>query len=313
MVVIKASTLDMSYDEWLELRKSGIGGSDIGAIMGFNSYKSVYQVFLEKTSQYHEEIDNEAIYFGNELEDFVAREFTKRTGKKVRRLNKMLSHSKYPFMLANLDRIVVGEDALLECKTANEYMKGEWEGNEIPASYLCQVHHYLAVTGYSKAYIAVLIGGNKFVWKEIERDEEFIQILIEREKDFWENHVLKDVPPPIDDSEATKELLGNMYPKDDGTIIRLTRDEDIIIEAIEAIKTELKTLEAQKTLYENQLKAVMKNATTGQTQRHVATLKTVKRTNIDSARLKAEQPDIYEKYTNSTSYRRLNIKELEDN
>lgn len=159
MVLAKITTADMSRDEWLDARRAGIGGSDVGAIMGFNQYKSAYQVFLEKTGQYHEEVDNEAVYFGNALEDFVAQEFAKRTGKKVRRLNKMLVYPEHDFMLANLDRVVVGERAVLECKTASEYVKEAWEGEEIPASYLCQVHHYLAVTGFEKAYIAVLVGG----------------------------------------------------------------------------------------------------------------------------------------------------------
>lgn len=311
MVLAKITTADMSRDEWLDARRAGIGGSDVGAIMGFNQYKSAYQVFLEKTGQYHEEVDNEAVYFGNALEDFVAQEFAKRTGKKVRRLNKMLVHPEHDFMLANLDRVVVGERAVLECKTASEYVKDDWEGEEIPASYLCQVHHYLAVTGFEKAYIAVLVGGNKFIWKEIERDEEFIQILIDREKDFWENHVLKDVAPPIDGSDATNELIKKMYPQDDGTAIMLTKDDDVLLDAIDSISSEIKALEQQKKEYENQLKLKLENATEGHSQRHKVTYKTVVSNRVDSKRLKVEVPDIYEKFIKPSSSRRLTIKKLE--
>lgn len=311
MVLAKITTADMSRDEWLDARRAGIGGSDVGAIMGFNQYKSAYQVFLEKTGQYHEEIDNEAVYFGNALEDFVAQEFAKRTGKKVRRLNKMLVHPEHDFMLANLDRVVVGERAVLECKTASEYVKEAWEGEEIPASYLCQVHHYLAVTGFEKAYIAVLVGGNKFIWKEIERDEEFIQILIEREKDFWKNHVLKDIAPPIDGSEATNELIKKMYPQDDGTAIMLTKDDDVLLDAIDSISDEIKALEQQKKEYENRLKLKLENATEGHSQRHKVTYKTVVLNRVDSKRLKVEVPDIYEKFIKPSSSRRLTIKKLE--
>lgn len=313
MVLAKITTADMSRDEWLDARRAGIGGSDVGAIMGFNQYKSAYQVFLEKTGQYHEEVDNEAVYFGNALEDFVAQEFAKRTGKKVRRLNKMLVHPEHDFMLANLDRVVVGERAVLECKTASEYVKEAWEGEEIPASYLCQVHHYLAVTGFEKAYIAVLVGGNKFIWKEIERDEEFIQILIDREKDFWENHVLKDVAPPIDGSDATNELIKKMYPQDDGTAIMLTKDDDVLLDAIDSISSEIKALEQQKKEYENQLKLKLENATEGHSQRHKVTFKTVVSNRVDSKRLKVEVPDVYEKFIKPSSSRRLTIKKLEAN
>ncbi|WGF40286.1 MULTISPECIES: YqaJ viral recombinase family protein [Lysinibacillus] len=311
MVLAKITTADMSRDEWLDARRAGIGGSDVGAIMGFNQYKSAYQVFLEKTGQYHEEVDNEAVYFGNALEDFVAQEFAKRTGKKVRRLNKMLVHPEHDFMLANLDRVVVGERAVLECKTASEYVKDAWEGEEIPASYLCQVHHYLAVTGFEKAYIAVLVGGNKFIWKEIERDEEFIQILIDREKDFWENHVLKDLAPPIDGSDATNELIKKMYPQDDGTAIMLTKDDDVLLDAIDSISCEIKALEQQKKEYENQLKLKLENASEGHSQRHKVTYKTVVSNHVDSKRLKVEVPDVYEKFIKPSSSRRLTIKKLE--
>lgn len=311
MVLAKITTADMSRDEWLDARRAGIGGSDVGAIMGFNQYKSAYQVFLEKTGQYHEEVDNEAVYFGNALEDFVAQEFAKRTGKKVRRLNKMLVHPEHDFMLANLDRVVVGERAVLECKTASEYVKEAWEGEEIPASYLCQVHHYLAVTGFEKAYIAVLVGGNKFIWKEIERDEEFIQIIIDREKDFWENHVLKDIAPPIDGSDATNELIKKMYPQDDGTAIMLTKDDDVLLDAIDSISSEIKALEQQKKEYENQLKLKLENATEGHSQRHKVTYKTVVSNRVDSKRLKVEVPDVYEKFIKPSSSRRLTIKKLE--
>ncbi|QTB21611.1 MULTISPECIES: YqaJ viral recombinase family nuclease [Lysinibacillus] len=311
MVLAKITTADMSRDEWLDARRAGIGGSDVGAIMGFNQYKSAYQVFLEKTGQYHEEVDNDAVYFGNALEDFVAQEFAKRTGKKVRRLNKMLVHPEHDFMLANLDRVVVGERAVLECKTASEYVKEAWEGEEIPASYLCQVHHYLAVTGFEKAYIAVLVGGNKFIWKEIERDEEFIQILIDREKDFWENHVLKDVAPPVDGSDATNDLIKKMYPQDDGTAIMLTKDDDLLLDAIDSISSEIKALEQQKKEYENQLKLKLENATEGHSQRHKVTFKTVVSNRVDSKRLKVEVPDIYDKFIKPSSSRRLTIKKLE--
>lgn len=305
------STKEMDRIEWMQLRKSGLGGSDAGTVLGFNSYKTPYQLYLEKTGQYEEVVDNEAVYFGNELEDFVAREFAKRTGKKVRRMNRFLRHKQYPFMTANLDRVVIGERAVLECKTASEYMREAWEGDDIPATYLCQVHHYLAVTGFEKAYIAVLIGGNKFVWKEVERDEEFIEILIEREKDFWENHVLADVAPPIDGSNAAGELLKKMYPQDDSTAIMLTKDDETILDALEALTEEIKSLETQKKEYENRIKLKLESATEAHSPRHKLTYKTIVSNRIDSKKLKEEAPDVYEKYVKPSSSRRLTIKKLE--
>ncbi|MDC6268050.1 YqaJ viral recombinase family nuclease [Lysinibacillus fusiformis] len=303
------STLEMDRKEWLQLRKSGIGGSDASAILGFNRYKSAFQLYIEKTSELVEESDSEAAYWGNVLEDIVAREFAKRTGKKIRRLNKMLRHPKHYFMTANLDRDVVGEKAFLECKTASEYLKDSWNGEDVPAAYLCQLQHYLAVTGYEKAYIAVLIGGNKFVWKEVDRDDEFIELMIQHEKAFWENHVLANVPPAIDGSSSASELLAKMYPQDDGSAIMLDEQSNTLIEAIESIKTEEKQLELQRKEYENQLKMTLGESAEGHSDRFKVTYKTITSSRLDSKRLKEEQPAIYEKYIKDSLSRRLSIKE----
>lgn len=303
------STLEMDRIEWLQLRKSGIGGSDASAILGFNRYKSAFQLYIEKTSELVEESDSEATYWGNVLEDVVAKEFAKRTGKKIRKINRMLRHPKHYFMTANLDRDVVGEKAFLECKTASEYLKDSWNGEDVPAAYLCQLQHYLAVTGYEKAYIAVLIGGNKFVWKEVDRDDEFIELMIQHEKSFWENHVLANIPPAIDGSSSASELLAKMYPQDDGSAIMLDEQSNTLIEAIESLKTEEKQLEMQRKEYENQLKMMLGESAEGHSDRFKVTYKTIASSRLDSKRLKEEQPAIYEKYIKESLSRRLSIKE----
>lgn len=302
------STKEMERTEWLQLRKSGIGGSDASAILGFNKWKSAFQLYIEKTSDFVEEIDNEFVYWGNVLENLVAQEFVKRTEKKVQRVNRMLRHPDYPFMTANLDRRVVGEKAILECKTTSAYNKDAWEGDDIPAAYICQLQHYLAVTGFEKAYIAVLIGGNNFVWKEVERDDEFIDLMIEREKDFWENHVLANVPPLIDGTPSAAEFISKMFPQDDGSAIMLDSQMNTIIEALNAIKNEEKRLKETKLLYENQIKMALENAAEGHTHSYRVNYKTVVSNRVDTKRLKEEQPEIYYRYVKESVSRRLTIK-----
>ena len=108
--------------EWLKERQKGIGGSDVGAIMGVNKWKSAFEIYLDKPEEITEEKESsEAAHFGTILEDIVAKEFTLRTGKKVRKDNRHLVHKNYPFMVANIDRRIVGENAILECKTANSF------------------------------------------------------------------------------------------------------------------------------------------------------------------------------------------------
>lgn len=308
----KVLTIDTSREEWLKERQTGIGGSDASVVLGFNPWKSPFQLYIEKTGGHIEEVDNEAIHWGNVLEDVVAQEFTRRTGKRVRRRNKMFRHPVNKFMIANIDRDVVGEKALLECKTTNAFNLDAWEGDEIPPAYMCQLQHYMAVLDYEKAYIAVLIGGQKFVWKEIERDDEFIELMIEHEKNFWENHVLKGVPPEIDGSKSATELLNAMYPEDNGETIMLPSDEaEMLIEAIESIKSDIKEKQALQKEYENKLKLLIGEAQMGVTPKYEVRHKTYERSSLDTKRLKKELPDIAKKYTRQSTYRRLMIKKIE--
>ena len=143
------STLEMPHEEWLRYRKKGIGGSDAGAICGVNKYRSAVSVFLDKTTEQTSEFDNEAMRQGRDLEQYVAERFCEETGKKVRRANAIFSHSELPFMLANVDRLVVGENAGLECKTASAFSADKWADGSIPPEYEVQCNHYMACLLYT--------------------------------------------------------------------------------------------------------------------------------------------------------------------
>ena len=211
--IIIASTENMSYEDWLEHRRLGIGGSDASVVCGISRYKSPVELWMDKTGQLPHQEAGEAAYWGTLLEPFVRSEFTKRTGIGVTHKNELLQSEEYPFMLANLDGICEVSDygtCVFEAKTASAYKAEEWE-DSIPDEYQIQVQHYLAVTGYAGTYIAALIGGNTFKWKFIERDKELISMLIELEKDFW-NHVQTRTPPPLDGSNATAKFLAERFP-----------------------------------------------------------------------------------------------------
>jgi putative phage-type endonuclease len=255
---VLVNTKELPYAEWLEYRKLGIGGSDVGIIVGLNKYKSAFTLFLEKTNQLPtDDEQSEAAYWGNTLEDIVAQEFSKRTGLEVNERHELLQHDTYDFMLANLDREVTCPNrgiGILECKTSSEYLKDEWNEDKIPDSYYLQVQHYLAVTGYSFAYIAVLIGGNKFVYKEIERDEEVINYLIQLEGEFWNNHILKNIPPVIDGSDSTTSSIKLFYSESNNGSIELSRKELRILQKLDEVKKQIHSLELQKSEYENKIK-----------------------------------------------------------
>lgn len=178
------STLNMSREKWLQLRKSGIGGSDAGAICGLNPYASPMSVYRDKTSEDLSDLDSETMRQGRDLEDYVARRFMEATGLKVRRSNMMYRSEEYPFMIADVDRLIVGEDAGLECKTASAYNADKWKDGEVPLHYLMQCCHYMAVTGRNAWYIAVVILGQDFKYARIDRDEQLISQLVAIEEAF---------------------------------------------------------------------------------------------------------------------------------
>lgn len=187
------ATAGLDRKEWLRYRKRGLGGSDAGAVCGLNPYRTAMQVYDDKTTDATEETDNEAMRQGRELEDYVARRFMEAAGKKVRRANFMYYDEENPFMLADVDRMIVGENAGLECKTASPYLADRWKNGEIPVSYQIQCYHYMSVCNADAWYIAVVIFGREFKYYRIERDEEVISDLRQIERNFWENHILKRI------------------------------------------------------------------------------------------------------------------------
>lgn len=307
---IRISTKNISYEDWLEYRKSGIGGSDASIICGINRYKSPVELWMEKTDQLPYQEAGEAAYWGTQLESLVRNEFTKRTGIAVKQVHQLLQSEEHPFMLANLDGIC--EDpihgmCIFEAKTASAYKAGEWESS-IPDAYLLQIQHYMAVTGYQGTYIAVLIGGNTFRWKFIARDEELISILVQLEADFW-NHVQSMTPPLIDGSDAAAKFLAKRFPNSISKSQTTLPDHATeLIQQYDEACEKLIQLAEQKQNAENQLKEMLGENETGTVGNRVVTWKTVSQERLDSKTLKAEHPTLYQKYANQTSYRRFSIK-----
>ncbi|HKR38412.1 MAG TPA: YqaJ viral recombinase family protein [Paraburkholderia sp.] len=217
-------TKDLSRDDWLAVRRNGIGGSDAAAAVGLHPYMSPLELWLVKTGRdahlpHPDPHDTtEPVYWGTLLEPIVAAAYTKQTGNKVRRVNAVLQHPSIPFMLANVDREVVGCRAvqLLECKTAGEFGGRLWR-NGVPEYVQLQVQHQLAVTGRQAADVAVLICGQKLEVHRIGRDDGLIARLIELEASFW-RYIETDTPPPADGSESADRALRCLYPGAGGTV-----------------------------------------------------------------------------------------------
>ncbi|MDR0923291.1 MAG: YqaJ viral recombinase family protein [Hungatella sp.] len=302
------STKDLSHEEWLRYRKKGIGGSDAGAICGLNPYVSPMSVFYEKTNSETEDYDNESMRQGRDLEEYVARRFMEETGLKVRRSNAMYQSEEYPFMLANVDRLISGENMGLECKTASAYSADKWTGDSVPAHYEIQCHHYMAVTGAKSWYLAVVILGKEFKYKKIERDEELIQNLITIEKEFWENHVLANTMPDPDGSAISDEVISRYFPSALKKVIPLPSDLNEQLKRREEIILLAKKLTQEQNQIEQQIKLYMGEYEMALNERYRVSWSNVDTIRIDSKRLKEERPDLYRDFAKSSQSRRFTVK-----
>ena len=308
--IVLASTKNMPDEQWLELRKLGIGGSDASVVCGINKYKSPVELYMEKTGQIVPDEAGEYAYWGKQLESIVRLEFTKRTGIEVLPVYKLLRSKEYPFMLANLDGVCKHPDygpSIFEAKTANAFKADEWN-NAVPIEYVMQVQHYLAVTGYRGAYIAVLIGGNTFKWMFMERDEEAISMLIKWESDFWE-HVQSDIPPCLDGSEASAAFLKKRFPEAvPHSKVTLPNEAVTLINQYEAAREKAEEYAEEKQKVENQLKQMLGENDTGTAGDRIITWINVHQERFDSKALKSDHPELCKQYVSQSSYRRFTVK-----
>lgn len=285
-----------------------IGGTDAAPILGLSRFKTPLQVWAEKTGQVGEDDLSNKLYIrlGNKLESTVADLFMEETGKKVQRVNETLFHPDYDFIGGNIDRRIVGEDAILECKSTSPWRKDEWENEDIPQEYIIQCMHYLAVTGKKKAYIAVLIGNQAFKYKEIERDENLIKEIIEREVEFWNEFIKKNIMPSNITYQDTKLLLKLFPDAKPETQIKLSNYE---LMELHSARLNKKYITNQVETMENKVKAKLGDNELGESDNFTITWKNQKRTDLDTEKLKAELPGVYDKFKKESETRYFRIKE----
>lgn len=309
-LIMTAADMEAAREKWLEIRRGSIGGSDAAAVMGLSPWKSQYTLWLEKTGQLPEEDKSnvEAVHFGSLLEDLVAGEFCRKEGWKLRKCGLYRSRE-YPFLTASFDRLIVGQDAGLEIKTASSFKRQEWDAGEIPPPYYLQCLHYMIVSGFKRWYLACLVGGNHYVSWVVEYNEEHAAALLDAEKAFWD-YVTRGVLPPIDGSDSTTESLKAVYGGG-GASIDLPNKAAPLLARWDELKELKAGIDEEQKAIQNQLCEMLGDAETGlfgegDTARKVTWKSYPGRATIDSKRLKAELPEIYEKYCKiSAPYRRF--------
>jgi putative phage-type endonuclease len=298
-------TNELSREQWLNVRKGGIGSSDAASAVGLNPYKSQLELWLEKTGRdgnlpkVDPKDESSPMYWGTLLESIVAAHYTMRTGHKVRRINAVLQHPKEPWMLANLDREVIGASdvQILECKTAGINGARLWKEG-VPEYVQLQVMHQLAVTGKQAADVAVLICGQELQVHRIERDEGMINRLVELEREFW-RYVETDTAPPADGSDSADLALRCLYPKDSGATLDLSQDLEMAaafsdLLAVRQVLTSNNQLEAK---LKQRIQQRMGEATKVVFETGDVTWKRSKDgTGLDVAALLKDQPELSQRY-----------------
>lgn len=287
---VEISTVGMSREDWLMLRRERIGGSDAAGIAGLSKWSTPYTIWLDKTHRAVEKEDTEPMRQGRDLEAYVAQRFEEETGKKVRRKNALLISTVYPWAQANVDRLVVGENAGLECKTTSVLDLRKFRDVEFPEQYYAQCVHYLAVTGAERWYLAVLVLGREFHTYVLERDEEEIAALMRIEEKFWEL-VTEDSAPAPNGSDADTEAITAIYRESREDTVELYGREAMLEERANLLQQQ-KDIDQRIAEIENTIKLDMEEAEKGEIGRFRVSWKTQTRKTFQAKEFAKAHPEL---------------------
>ncbi len=313
-VVIGENLNPDNEEQWRELRRRGIGGSDAGAILGYNKYKSALNIYAEKLALVPPIEENDAMKHGKRMEPVLRREFPElykqETGITIDVSDSpwMYQSVDNPYMLASLDGFVDHPDygvCGLEIKTANPFMAKDWEDNQVPDSYYAQVQHYMSVMGFSRFFIAVLIGVS-FEYREVPRNDDFINEMIVAEYHFWHNHVLANQMPAPTGAESEDDVLINIFNNQSDATINIAHFESDAARYKE-LSDQITTLEKEKDYLKNNFKAALGEAKCGVAGKYKITWSRFEQERLDSKALKEKMPEIYSQFAKTSQSSRLTI------
>ena len=294
-----------------------IGSSDIAVILGLNRYKTPLQLWAELTGQIERPdlSGMEAVEWGKRLEKskVIADKFAELHNCKLIAYKKRYVHSEYDYLSCELDTIIAGTDELVEQKTCSAWQAKNWKGqDEIPAEYICQVMWQLGISGRKKGWIAVLIGGQNYIEREIVFDEQMFKTMVKKAVEFWEGYIVTKVMPSIVSCNDT-DTLYELFPQETaGQEIQLGDDMDALIEGLQGLKADAKALAMSIEKQENEIKVKLQEAEFGITPHYRISWKASSRQQIDTKKLREAVPEIAKKYEREVVSRVLRIKEIKE-
>ena len=325
------STVDQRDDEkeWQAVRNKGIGGSDIGAICGVSPFSSARQIYFAKTGQFEEALKpgaaaQERMHFGHLLEPIVADEFVRREltadkgreGWSVCELGATVCHKDFPWMRANVDRIILNAHGkvvgILECKTTSEYNNDEWESGDILLSYVYQLNWYMHILDIEWGAFACLVGGNKFYTYEVFRNDALIQdVLLPAAHDFWFNNVQKLIEPELQATDTEFANVTYALVEKNSELVMDGESENELARTVFECKKQIKELEKIMEEAQNRLKDRLQDHEIGYCRDYTIKWSPRSQTRVDTARLKMDFPEVYEQCKKQTNFRVFTVKGLE--
>lgn len=302
---MSVATLPMTRNEWLAQRKTGIGGSDAAAVLGISKWATPLQVYMDKTTNEIDDFDNERMKWGRILEPVIRQEYSDHTGLEILKPQyELIRHQQCPFIVASLDGFTP-DNRIVEIKTS-KYDRdwGEEGTDQVPQEYLIQVQHYMAVTGFQIADIAVLIGGSDFRIYTVGADTELHMMMFEAYGAFWRRVTMKLPPEPTCESDMA------LYFKAKKKAITATSEARELVGQLTSVRKQIEGLEARESELKCQIMAYMGENDTllDVNEKPLVTWKEAKgRTTFDAKALEKENPELYDKHlkTGPTSRRFL--------
>ena len=244
----------MNKNAWLEERKKGLGGTDVAALAGVSPFKSPLGIWADKLGLHGPTEQTLAMTIGLELEPVIARLYERSQNVTVREAD-FLIHPQEPYFVGSPDRLIAGQEKGLEIKTTR--YGGQWgeEGtDQVPLAYLVQCAWYQMLTGYEDWDIAVLIAGSDLRVYHLRRDRDLEEMLVDRARRFWHDHILTQVPPALDGSEDSRRWLARKYPEHSQDLTEATPEATTLAAELFTFRQQQKGLEESIGTRESQLK-----------------------------------------------------------
>ena len=305
--------------EWLEGRKKGMGGSDVAACLGLSPWHTPVELWQEKRGEAAPQEETDAMYWGAKNEPTVANVFAEKTGMNVQVYPYTICDGEGDWMRANLDRIIGTEgkiEAILECKTANQFSAALWGDSQleeiqagkvvtehrIPLYYETQVQWYLMLAQVEICYVAVLIGNCDFRVYEVHRNDEAIAAIKEKVSAFWHEYVLSGKQPePVDIDD-----IRHLYKREEGPMVEASEDAATLIGEYRNLKGQIDLLKKQMDAVATKLgEAIGTNEGLLLDGKKAVTFKAQSRATFDSKKLKADDPELWIKYVGHTEPSRV--------